>query len=240
MRRWTALVGQGSVGARTIIRDGVVAAVVPAAPERAVVNSVTYEHPAALAAAYDELEASYSRIGAAWTVWVHPGDAEAAALLEARGHLLDATPEAMARRLDEPLERLALADFTSRGSVADAMRINDRAYQFGTDSFSRSLTRLPEGAARIYVARLDGTPVACCMTIDDATNSEIQMVAVVPEARGRGLSRKLLSHALADAAGRGIETSTLVATRAGRPMYERLGFRPLGALQMWERRVSEG
>jgi hypothetical protein len=36
-----------------------------------------------------------------------------------------------------------------------------------------------------------------------------------------------------------METSTLIATKLGRPTYERLGFRPLGALQMWERRVGE-
>jgi GNAT superfamily N-acetyltransferase len=239
MRRWTALLGQGSAGARTIVRDGVVAAVVPAAPERSVVNSVTYEHPAALAAAYGELDAAYTRIGAAWTVWVHPGDAEAAALLEARRHLLDAAPEAMGRALDEPIERPALADFTAQGDLSDAMRINDRAYPFATDSFSRALTRLPDGAAQLYVARLDRAPVACCATVDDATNSEVQLVAVIPEARGRGLAGKLVSHALADAAGRGMETSTLVATRLGRPVYERLGYRPLGALQMWERRLAQ-
>jgi predicted acetyltransferase len=61
-------------------------------------------------------------------------------------------------------------------------------------------------------------------------------VAVAPEARGRGLSGKLLAHALADAAERGLETSTLVSTRLGRPVYERLGYQALGSLQMWERR----
>ena len=43
------------------------------------------------------------------------------------------------------------------------------------------------------------------------------MVAVLPEARGRGISGKLLGHALADAAERGNETATLVATTIGLP-----------------------
>ena len=51
------------------------------------------------------------------------------------------------------------------------------------------------------------------------------MVAVVPEARGRGITGKLLGHALADAAERGSETSTLIATPLGYPVYERAGFR---------------
>jgi GNAT superfamily N-acetyltransferase len=74
------------------------------------------------------------------------------------------------------------------------------------------------------------------MTVDDDWNTDIAWVAVEPEARGRGLSGKLLAHALADAAERGQRTSTLVSTKLGRPVYERLGFRALGRLQMWERR----
>ena len=51
MLHWYRLIGAGSDGARTLERDGVVAALVPASPERSVVNAVAYEHPAALAAA---------------------------------------------------------------------------------------------------------------------------------------------------------------------------------------------
>ncbi len=64
------------------------------------------------------------------------------------------------------------------------------------------------------------------------------MVAVVPEARGLGIAGKLLRHALADAAERGLETSTLISTRLGRPVYERLGYREAGTLQMWEKRPA--
>ena len=70
---------------------------------------------------------------------------------------------------------------------------------------------------------------------DHEGNSELQMVAVVPEARGRGITIKLLGHALADAAERGNETSTLIATPMGYPVYERAGFRPLERFSMWER-----
>jgi predicted acetyltransferase len=65
------------------------------------------------------------------------------------------------------------------------------------------------------------------------------MVAVLPEARGHGISGKLMAHGLADAVERGARTSTLVATKLGRPVYERLGYRELGALEMWELRVDE-
>jgi N-acetylglutamate synthase-like GNAT family acetyltransferase len=236
MRHWCRLVGGASEGASVLERDGVVAAVVPAAPERAVVNSALYRDAEALEAAYDELAAAYEEIGAKWTVWVPPGDEAAARFLEGRGHVLDAQPMAMGRELDvvERPPADAIADWTARGSLADVGEINDRSYAFGTDSFARSLRAMPEGAAHIYVAREDGRAIGCLMTADHEGNSEVQMVAVIPEARGRGLTRKLLGHALADAAERGNETSTLIATSAGYPVYERLGFRPLERFSMWE------
>jgi GNAT superfamily N-acetyltransferase len=234
MRHAWALVGEASEGARALELPGVLALVVPACPERSVVNSVLYEHAGALADAYDEIAAAYDEAGASWTVWVRHGDREAAALLERRGHVLDAEPEAMARGDLDAVERPAFADFTRAGRIADVGPINDRAYGFGTDSFTRALAGFPEGRARVYTAGDGGRPVACLMVVDVERNADVEWVAVLPEARGRGLSGKLLAHALADAAERGCETTTLVATQMGRPTYERLGYEALGALQMWE------
>jgi N-acetylglutamate synthase-like GNAT family acetyltransferase len=244
MRHWYRLIGAGSDGARSLEPDGVVAALVPAAPERSVINAVVYERPDALAGAYDEVAAAYAGIGAKWTVWVHDGDTQAAELLERNGHVLDAAPTAMALDLAEhPPERPAddgLPAWTAQGSLADVGAINDRAYPWGGDSFSRALRRVPDGEVGLYVAHEDGEPIACTATIDSGANTEVQMVAVVPEARGRGLAGKLIAHSLADAVERGARTATLVATRLGYPVYAKLGFEPLGALEMWERRLDQG
>ena len=77
--------GGASEGARTIDHDGLRAAVVPAAPERAVANGVAYRSAAALEAAYDELAEAYGAIGANWTVWVWPDDDVTGRFLEERG-----------------------------------------------------------------------------------------------------------------------------------------------------------
>jgi GNAT superfamily N-acetyltransferase len=215
---------------------------VPAAPERAVVNAVAYRSPDGLEAAYDEVAAAYEEIGANWLVWVWPGDDRAARFLESRGHVLDAQPVAMVHDLKDvrgqrpPAD--ALDDWTSEGDLADVGPINDRAYGFGTDSFTRALGGWPEGATHVYVARDAGVPVACLIMTDHQGNSDLEMVAVLPEARGRGLTGKLLGHALADAAERGNETSTLVATKAGYPTYLRAGYLPLDRVPMWERRAA--
>ena len=123
MFHWYRLVGGASDGARALERDGVLAAVVPAAPERAVVNAVLYRADG-LEAAYDEVAAAYAEIGAKWTVWVPPGDEAAARLLEGRGHCSTRQPMAMARELtgvERPPDD-ALPDWTADGDVADVGR----------------------------------------------------------------------------------------------------------------------
>jgi ribosomal protein S18 acetylase RimI-like enzyme len=230
--------GGASEGATVFEREGVVAAVAPAVPERSVVNSVAYRSADELEAAYDDIAAAYAEIGAKWTVWVRPDDERAARFLESRGHVDDAQPVAMAHDL-QGVERPpadALPDWTAEGDLAVIGPLNDRAYGLDTDSFTRALTMLPGGATRIYVARDEGEPVGCLVMTDHDGNSDVEMVAVVPEARGRGISGNLLLHALADAAERGCETSTLVSTVMGYKVYERVGFRPYGQIHMWELR----
>jgi ribosomal protein S18 acetylase RimI-like enzyme len=243
MFHWYRRVGGASPGGRALEPPGVVAAVVPAAPERAVANAVLFKTPAQLETAYDEVAAAYAEIGANWTVWVQPEGREAAtALLAERGHFLDADPAAMGRTLADPPVRPpadALEDWTAQGDMADVGRVNDHAYPFGTDSWSRALGELDLDGMHIYVERRDDEPVACLMIVDSEGHSEVQLVAVVPEARGAGLAGKLLAHGLADAAERGSESVTLIATKLGYPVYRRLGFEDVGVFEMWERRADQ-
>jgi N-acetylglutamate synthase-like GNAT family acetyltransferase len=243
MRHWHRIVGDSSEGGGALERDGVVAALVPAAPERSFINAVVYDRHEALAAAYDEIEAAYGEFGAKWTVWVRADDTATKELLEGKGHVLDAAPMAMGLDLIQRSPRRPadgeLPPWTANGEAADVGAVNDRAYPFGGDSISRALTRSTHEDVRLYVAHENGQPVACTAAIDTDGNSEVQMVAVVPEARGRGLAGKLIAHSLADAVERGATTSTLVATQLGYPVYEKLGFEPLGVLEMWEKRPDE-
>jgi ribosomal protein S18 acetylase RimI-like enzyme len=61
-------------------------------------------------------------------------------------------------------------------------------------------------------------------------------VATLPEARGLGIAAAVCARAIADAGERGIETTTLQASKLGRSIYERLGYRDVGGFEMWERR----
>lgn len=215
------------------------AAIVPAVPERSVLNSVTYDDAAALVRSLDRLADEYDRAGvAAWTVWVHPGDSRVAAALEARGHVLDATPAAMWRPLADvrrPADGV-LEDWTREADPQTVAAINDRAYPFEGDPWSRGFRTLPAREVRCYAALVGGAPASVLMTHDEDGDCVVWAVATLPEARGRGLAGALLEHALADARERGCDISTLESTKLGEPLYRRLGYRGAGTIEMWERR----
>lgn len=214
--------------------EDVIAITTPSVPERSVLNAVIYSSSAALGGAYDELSAGYEAAGAAWTVWVPEIDDVAAGLLADNGHKLDADPEAMIADLDG-FERPAEPEgFTREIDMRAIGAVNDAAY--GMDGeFERALTGHRGEGFFTYAA--GPGPDACLVFCDVADDATVWFVATTPAARGQGYSTALMAQAMADARERGRVTSTLQATDAGRPVYERLGYRSLGEVQMWEKRA---
>jgi GNAT superfamily N-acetyltransferase len=219
-------------------RDGVVAEIFPSAPERSVFNSVFYRDAQSLIDQLDALAAAYEKAGVrAWTVWVPEADAEVAATLAAAGHKLDAEPQDMAMPLSElrepePDPELAVREEYDLATMA---RINEVAYGWTAGAF----TPVAEAAMsdlRVYFADLDAEAVSTLAIWTHNSDALVAWVATLPEARGRGLSTRLLARALLDARQEDIETTTLQATELGRPVYAKLGYRDFGAVQMWERR----
>jgi GNAT superfamily N-acetyltransferase len=238
LREFCRLLGGASADARVVEHDGVLAAVVPAAPHRSVVNSVVYDRADELERALTELTEVYEAAGVrAWTVWVPHEDTAAAETLARAGHVLDADPQAMAMELAalEP-PRPAGLDLDPDPDLATVARINDRSYAVGGDAFERSLQSAP--SLHCYVARRDGQPVCCATGHEHDGDFSVTLVATLPEARGEGLAGRLLTLALHDARDRGCTTTSLQATKMGAPVYRRLGYRPLGPVQMWERRAA--
>lgn len=238
-RAHLVLVGGASEGARHVdLPGGVRAAITPVRPDRSVVNGVAYEDTDALIGAIDELARVYDEAGIqAWTVWVPTEDRRAAQALEAAGHVLDGVPRDMGAALAEmDLEPRFELDLDPEPSWVDIAEINESAYYAsqGGSYFGPALARLDE---RPYLARLEGRPAACLVIADVDGDAYVQLVATRPEAQRRGLAGELLRLALREATDRGLTTTTLEATAAGAPVYARVGYRDLGELQMWERRV---
>ncbi len=228
-----------AAGSRLIELDGVTASVSAEVPERSIFNSVVYLDPAAFAAARDEVAAAYAEAGNAWTVWVPEADIETARLLEAAGHTLDAQPRAMAVELggiEEP--DLAAIDWTGDGDPEAMSLLNDEAYGYPEGTWIRGMGR-PGPGLQVYLASLQGDPVATVCAHDAEGDCSIWCVATAERARGRGLSTALMRRALFDAQQRGCATSTLQATKLGAPVYRRCGYDDYGALGMWEFRLPK-
>jgi GNAT superfamily N-acetyltransferase len=231
------LVATGARGSRLFERDGVTAAVVPAAANRSVANGVAYDSAPGLAGLLDELAQLYDEAGvSAWTVWVPHDDREAAELLARNGHVLDADPAAMVMELDRFERSTSTAvEIDDDADPADVARINDAAYGYDGD-FARAFSEFRMPGLHSYAAIVGGEPQACLTTLEQDGDCLVTFVATLPAARGRGLATELMTRALADARERGCTSTSLQATKAGEPIYARLGYRSLGPLQMWERR----
>jgi ribosomal protein S18 acetylase RimI-like enzyme len=228
-----------SAGAELLERDGVIAVVNPAVPERSVFNSVVYLDHEALVASYDELAAAYAEAGCSWTIWAPESDGATAEMLDRAGHTLDAKPRAMGIDLAAVTEPdLSDLDWTDQGDADEMSLLNDAAYGYEPGTWVRGMGRRAEGL-NVYVARADGKPAATVCSRDADGDCAIWMVATAEWARGRGLSTALMRKAIFDGAQRGCRTSTLQATKLGAPVYRRIGYQDLGALGMWEMRPPE-
>jgi GNAT superfamily N-acetyltransferase len=215
--------------------DGVFAVISPETPERSVFNSVVFANPGALANAYEQLAAAYAEHGCAWTVWVPEDQTGAASLLEAAGHRLDAEPRCMGLELGALAEPdVPEVEVVVGRDVRTMGMLNDLGYGYPEGTFLRGVGA--EADLIVYLAHVDGEPVAAVASHDVDDDCSIWCVATHPEARGQGLSTALMQRALRDARDRGCATSTLQATQLGAPVYERVGYGDFGALQMWERR----
>jgi GNAT superfamily N-acetyltransferase len=219
--------------------DGdVLAAVFPVAPERSVFNSVFYEDGERLLASLDRIAAEYDRAGVrAWTVWVPEADEPVAGGLADAGHLLDAEPRAMAMEISalkapRPDEEIKLRE---ERDMAEVARLNEIAYGWARGEFD-AVGRSEGPDTFAYFASIEGETVGTTVAWDHEDDTQIAWVATVPEARGRGVASQLMARVVAEAGGRGRRTTTLVATKLGFPVYDKLGYRDFGALQMWERR----
>ncbi|MEV4568990.1 GNAT family N-acetyltransferase [Nonomuraea sp. NPDC049419] len=87
-------------------------------------------------------------------------------------------------------------------------------------------------AARFLLAELDGHPVGCCAIQPTAGGAELKRMYVTPQARGRGVARRLLAEAedLATALGhRRIRLETGIHQPEAIALYTRTGYMPVPA-----------
>jgi GNAT superfamily N-acetyltransferase len=234
------LFGSCSDSSSVIRRDGVVASVSPATPDRSLFNSVFAKGPEALAASIDVLAAAYADAGVrAWTVWVPDHDRRSAEFLADRGHVLDGAPRTMGLSLGDlrpPAEPLPAGAELAAGGVATLGPINDLAYGIEEAGWSPAMQHDPDLPHETLLAIIDGEAVAGAMVLDHRGDAAVTAVATLPEHRGKGLAGWIITELLRSARRRGLTSGSLQASQAGAPVYERLGFADAGFVELWERR----
>jgi len=216
----------GGAAAATVQRlPGVVAAVFPEGPERAVYNNALFDRDLGAserAEAMDAMQAAYAAAGVThFAGWVHERDTAMSRDLERRGYTLDTTTCAMAMALDD-------------------IRLPRPSIELGPADWSEYLTAegLPpdflEGADHevfhLMVARAEGQVVAASLAYDFGDDCGIYNVSTVQRARRRGLGTALTTAQLHDARARGRHTASLQSTSMAERMYAAIGFRSLGRI----------
>jgi ribosomal protein S18 acetylase RimI-like enzyme len=83
------------------------------------------------------------------------------------------------------------------------------------------------------VARDGDAPVGFITSIKYGTSSWIGNLIVRPELRGKGIGTDLMRRVLASLAEAGARTVWLTASMDGKPVYERLGFVEVDAVERW-------
>jgi ribosomal protein S18 acetylase RimI-like enzyme len=106
--------------------------------------------------------------------------------------------------------------------LALGMRLKRQAGWNQTEAdWLRLLELQPDGC---FVAELDRIPAATLASCRFGSVAWLAMLLVDPPARGRGLAKALLEHALAHLDSQDVPTVRLDATPLGWPLYERFGF----------------
>ena len=239
--RW---LGSASPGAQVFERPALVAAIVPAAAQRSIVNSVVAADAAALAGPYEELADAYRAAGVvAWTVWIDEEDTESRTVLEERGHAFDGAPVAMTLDLGNwDAGQTGELDWDAQASFDELGRLNDHAYGYERETgIARALGAPCEDLQiSLYRARVDGEVASVLGILDIEDDAGVLFVATPPQHRGRGLASRLLTAALHDARARGMRSSSLQASALGSPIYERLGYEARFRFHIMERRFDPG
>jgi ribosomal protein S18 acetylase RimI-like enzyme len=232
-RLQTLLGGHAGPG-RVLEADGLVASVVPNAPESPTLNAAVALEPDTAAAQLKRLSDRYAQANVRrWGVWLDSSATAAARALTEAGMVVTSASPGMGAAIDEIT---VAAEIPRTADLATVGQVNDRAYGNYDSRLERTLAPLPNGLLKAYRADLDGVAAAVAMALHHKSDCGVSFVATVPQARRRGLATNVMRQVLAEAREQGLTSTTLQATDIGERLYNNLGYRRLCVMQLWERR----
>lgn len=140
----------------------------------------------------------------------------------------------------EPIFVCDARRFARVAGPAEISRVSDEtlATAIGKLARGRQIAQSEIGndaaAGRLFVARVDGVPVGWVSSIRiDQTAGWVSNLFVVPTHRRRGIGSALMRGLLRDDRSRGISLTVLTSSKAGAGVYEGVGFRQVGLLQVF-------
>jgi ribosomal protein S18 acetylase RimI-like enzyme len=232
--RLQALLGGHAGPGHVVQGQGIVASIVPSAPDSPTLNAIVAINPDAAPDHLNEMARRYKDAGIRrWGVWLDDHASLVAQQLSQAGMVVTSASPGMGAVIDElhtPAEEPQQADLTT------VARVNDLAYGNYDGRLERTLAPLPNGILRGYRVDHHGKPAAVALALHHADDCGVSFVATIPKARRRGLASTVMRQALTAAKQAGCTTTTLQATDVGEKLYANLGYRHLCVMQLWERR----
>jgi ribosomal protein S18 acetylase RimI-like enzyme len=235
-RQWAGLVAlvrlqaEHAPGAKLLEVDGMVGSVMPVAPNSSIMNCSLAIDPAQTPHQLQRLAEAFREGGARkWGLWVDGHDERAAEAATRQSMVLDSRPAPMVADLDElPFGH---APAQAQPDLDTVGRINDLAYGYTEPKLAPAIAALPPSVLTY------GDEHAVAVGYDVGDDTAVWFVATLPEAQRQGRAGKLVRRLMLDARDRGQLTASLQASPAGRPLYERLGFRTVGTLHLYEQQL---
>ncbi len=218
-------------------RQGLVASIVPSAPDSPALNAAVALDPHAAPPALRDLRERYAQAGVRrWAVWVDGGARDVTAELRRSGLMVASASPGMGAEIERLDLDLRLANAEPTADLRTVGRVNDQAYGNVDSRLERTLTTLEEGRLRAYRADLNGAPASVALALHHGEDCGVSFVATLPQARRLGLATQVMRAVLADAQRHHLTTITLQATEQGERLYTQLGLHRLGTMELWEHR----
>jgi len=233
------LLGGSAKHGFVIEKPGLVASVVPSAPDSPALNAAVAIEPETAPRHLEELEVRYGDAGVRrWAIWVDGGARSVTAELRQAGMgIASASPGMGAAIADLDID-LTTANPAPNANLQTVGRVNDLAYGYSEPKLAPAIAALPPTALQTYGITLQDETACVATAFDVGDDTAVWFVATLPHAQRNGLAAGILRRLLLDARERGQRTASLQASPKGRALYERLGFRPVGSLHLYEERFS--
>jgi GNAT superfamily N-acetyltransferase len=120
-------------------------------------------------------------------------------------------------------------------TLSASLDISARAFGLPLDATQRTFTMALLNGPGVdgFLVRREGNPVGTVWTTRAGRTVGIWLMATMPEEQRKGVGHALLTHVLAYHQERSATLFYLLATEAGYPLYERIGFRTVAQPAAW-------